>query len=229
MTLTFLLSKTKQFFSGLPKKQLLDSLIKLQEDFKRLSASYEVLKQENADLKNQLQKKKIEEVNKNTNKPSSKQAEWEGKATDSKEARSKKPSRKGKARKGAGNKAKQREPKKTVNAKVDVCEACDKSLKNRAPLTSTNTRIVEDIPQPPEETELVTIILEKKYCTACQRINTAKSERALPGVDIGLNATVLICYLWVALCLPFTKIMDYFDSFYGFKERSNNNCRFLIG
>jgi len=73
MTLTFLLSKTKQFFSGLPKKQLLDSLIKLQEDFKRLSASHEVLKQENADLKNQLQKKKIEEVNKNTNKPSSKQ------------------------------------------------------------------------------------------------------------------------------------------------------------
>ncbi len=224
MTLTSILSKTKQFFSGRTKKQLLDSLMKLQNDFKNLDARYEALQQENAELKAQLQKQKIEDVNKATNKPSSKQAEWEDKNTTD----SKKRSRKRKARKGAGNKAKRREPETTEKAKVEACESCDKSLKNKPPLMSTNERIVEDIAEPPEETELVRIILEKKYCNTCQRINTAKSERALPGADIGLNATVLICYLWVALCLPFTKIKDYLDSFYGFKLSTSGLSKHVI-
>ena len=44
---------------------------------------------------------------------------------------------------------------------------------------------------------------EKKYCADCQEVITAKSDLALPGADIGINATVLVCYLWVAICLPF--------------------------
>jgi len=63
---------------------------------------------------------------------------------------------------------------------VNACEACGKNLKNKTPLSTSNERIVEDIPEPPEETELVKIIQEKKYCNTCQRVNTAKSDRALP-------------------------------------------------
>jgi transposase len=37
----------------------------------------------------------------------------------------------------------------------------------------------------------------------------------LPGADIGLNASVLVGYLWVALCLPYTKIKDYLKAFFG--------------
>ena len=29
------------------------------------------------------------------------------------------------------------------------------------------------------------------------------------------NSLILICYLWVALCLPFTKIKDYLKAFFG--------------
>ncbi len=207
MTLTSILSKTKQFFSGLTKNQLLGSLMKLQKDFKNLAACYETLKQENAELKAQLQKNKIENVNKAANKPSSKQAEWEDKQTPASATTDpKKRSRKRKYRKGAGNKAKSHEPEKIEIAKVDACSVCGKSLKNKAPLSTNNERIIEDIPEPPEETALVKVIQEKKYCNTCQQVNTAKSMRALPGADMGLNATVLMCYLWVVLCLPFTKV-----------------------
>ncbi len=231
MTLTFILSKTKQFFAKLGKKQLLDSLSILQEEFKNLSSRHDALKQKYTALETELQKKKIEEVNKNTNKPSSKKAEWEDKSTNgSKKSNSSgsKQRRKGKARKGAGNQQKPRDPDKMVKARVDTCEECHQSLKNTPPLTSSNERIVEDIPEPPEKTEIVKIILEKKYCNTCQRVNTAKSERALPGADIGLNATVLICYLWVALCLPFTKIMDYLESFYGYKLSTSGLSKHVI-
>ncbi len=110
---------------------------------------------------------------------------------------SKKRSRIKKSRKVAGNRAKLREPETIEKIEVEVCETCDESLKNKAPLMSTSEHIVEDILEPPEEAELVRIILEKKYCNTCQRVNTAKSKRALPGADIGLNAAVLICCLWV--------------------------------
>jgi len=231
MTLKSILSKTRQFFSALIKKAVLDALMKLQKDFKDLDARYKALKQENAELKAQLQKKKIEDVNKIANKPSSKHPEWDktgAKPTTANNTPPKKSSRKRQARKGAGNKAKLREPEKTEKAKVDACEDCGKSLKNKAPLPTSNERLIEDIPEPPEETEFVKIIQEKKYCNTCQRVNTAKSERALPGADIGLNASVLMCYLWVALCLPFTKIMDYFDSFYGFKLPTTGLSKHVI-
>jgi len=56
------LSKAKQFFSGRTKRQLLDSLIKLQKCFKTLEAIYKAFNQKNAELKVQLQNKKIEDV-----------------------------------------------------------------------------------------------------------------------------------------------------------------------
>jgi len=59
-------------------------------------------------------------------------------------------------------------------------------------------------------------------------VTTAKSERAMPGADIGLNATILICYLWVALCLPFTKIMDYLGSFYGLTVSTSGLSKHVI-
>jgi hypothetical protein len=75
---------------------------------------------------------------------------------------------------------------------------CGKDLSDQAPLDSTNERVIEDIPDPPEETSVKLVTQQKKYCADCQQVITAKSDLALPGADIGLNATVLACYLWVA-------------------------------
>ena len=50
----------------------------------------------------------------------------------------------------------------------------------------------------------------------------------IPKADIGLNATILICYLWVAICLPFTKIQDYLKAFYGLKISTSGLSRHVI-
>jgi Transposase IS66 family len=51
---------------------------------------------------------------------------------------------------------------------------------------------------------------------------------ALPKADIGLNSTILICYLWVALCLPFTRIRDYLKAFFGKDISTSGLSRHVI-
>jgi len=206
-------------------------IVQLKKDFSRLDARYQKLEQENAELKAQLQKQKIIEVNKQTNKPSSKKAEWEkptSNKSDSNQDNQKKTTRKRKARKGAGNQSKNCTPDQIEQAKVETCDRCGKNLKNKPVLGSTNEHTIEDIPEPAEKTEIIKVVKEKKYCSACKHVTTAKSERAMPGADIGLNTTVLICYLWVALCLPFTKIMDYLGSFYGLTLSTSGLSKHVI-
>ncbi|MCP4625361.1 MAG: hypothetical protein GY850_17845, partial [bacterium] len=154
MSIKDILLATYIALSKLFKNKLLKALQSLREKYVELEETITQLKAENAKLKEQLKSAKIKSVNKNANKPSSKQAEWE--------------------EKGVGN-----------------------------------DRIIEDIPDPIEKPEIIKVVQEKKYCADCQKVITAKSESALPKADIGLNATILICYLWVAICLPFTKIQDY--------------------
>ena len=100
-------------------------------------------------------------------------------------------------------------------AAVDNCSLCGKDLSDQKVLESSNGRIIEDIPDVIERPEVIKVEQEKKYCPDCKEVITAKSELALPKADIGLNSTILICYLWVALCLPFTRIRDYLKAFFG--------------
>jgi transposase len=220
MTLKSILSSTKKLLFNLSKVKVIELLMQLQKDYKKLEL-------ENAELKAQLQKKKVEEVNKIANKPSSKHAEWEKITPINKSLKNKKPGKR-KARKGSGNKIKENLSSKVETEKVDICNNCGKNLKNSQVLNSKNKHTVEDILEPVETTEIITIIKEKKYCNGCQQVTTAKSKRALPGADIGLNATVLICYLWVSLCLPFTKIANYLASFFGLKISTSGLSKHVI-
>jgi hypothetical protein len=111
---------------------------------------------------------------------------------------------------------------------VDECDLCGKDLRDKQALKSTNERIIEDIPDPVEETLVVKTIQEKKYCDDCQHVVTAKSEQALPGADIGLNTSVLVCYLWVALCLPYTRIKDYLNAFFGLEISTSGMSSHVI-
>ena len=210
------------FFLGLTKKKLIDIILSLREEYRKAQAQIKKLKganiklkEENAKLKEELKQHKIKGVNSAANKPSSKQAEWEDKASkmDQNNEDKKKNKRTRKPRAGAGNKAKNRHPDRTQTATVDQCDLCGKDLRDKETLESGNERIIEDIPDPVEKTDIVKIIQEKRYCDECKQVITAKSELALPGADIGLNASVLIGYLWVALCLPYTKIKDYLKAF----------------
>ena len=215
-------------FLGLTKKKLIDIIMSLRDEYteaqaqiKQLKGDIIKLKGENTQLKEQLKQQQIKAVNHAANKPSSKQAEWEAKGNQTEQhdadaaKNKKKKKRTRKPRAGAGNQAKHRKPDRTETATVDECDLCGKDLRDKQALASTNERLVEDIPDPEEKTEVIKIIQEKKYCDDCQHVVTAKSEQALPGADIGLNASVLICYLWVALCLPYTRIKDYLNAFFG--------------
>jgi transposase len=229
MNIKDILSATYIALAKLSKNKLLKAIQSLREKYLELEEKITNLKEENEKLKDELKKGKIKSVNKNANKPSSKQAEWDekgvgndGKGKKKRKGRGKKP------RQGAGNRAKNVEPNRTEKATVDECSLCGKDLTDQAPLESSNERIIEDIPDVVEKPDIIKIEQEKKYCDDCKQVITAKSELALPKADIGLNSTILICYLWVALCLPFTKIQDYLKTFFGLKISTSGLSRHVI-
>jgi transposase len=213
------------------KTRLVKTILILRERYLELEAQNKHLQEEITKLKEQLEQDKIKATNKQANKPSSKQAEWEKgppEGDDKGEGKKKRKRGKRKGRKGAGNRAKNLKPKETATAKVDNCNLCGKDLSEQPPLESSNERIIEDIPDIPEEPVITLVTQEKKYCDDCQAVITAKSDLALPKADIGLNATVLACYLWVALCLPYTKIKEYIGTYYKLGVSTSGLSRHVI-
>ncbi len=182
MSIKTILVAGYSFFLGLTKKKLIEVILRLREAYtkaqaqiKKLKAKNAKLQDENAKLKDELKQHKIKGVNRTANKPSSKQAEWEdkgGKQNQNNKDKNKKHTRKPRA--GAGNQAKQRDPDRTETATVDQCDRCVKELRDKPALASRNERIIEDITDPVEKTEVINIIQEKKYCDDCKQVITAK-------------------------------------------------------
>ncbi len=206
--------------AGLPKKKLVEIIETLRNAYRSLLADNRRLKEKNEELEKKLKEhevlkteEKIKEVNKKSNRPSSKQAEREMKGVGN-DGKGKKRGRGKKGRKGAGNRPKGKKATKKERAKVEKCANCGKDLGQAPPLKSTNKRIVEDIPGSPMETEVTEIEQEKKYCPDCQKVTTAKTGLALPKADIGLNTTVHLVYLWISMCLPFTRMAAYFTTIF---------------
>jgi len=229
MTIKEVLSASYIALSKLTKKKLLRALQSLREKYIELEKKINEVEAENAKLKEEVKSLKIKSVNKDANRPSSKQPEWEEKGVGNDGKGKKKGRGRGKApRKGAGNRAKKKKPNRTEKATVEECYLCGKDLSEQQPLESTNDRIIEDIPDTVEKLEIISVKQEKKYCNDCKEVITAKSDLALPKSDIGLSATILICYLWVALCLPFTKIKEYLKTFFGLKISTSGLSRHVI-
>lgn len=229
MKLEDILQADQSVFRDLPKSQLIDCIIELRAAYTKVQAQQQALSEENAKLREAIQQQSIKEVNSKANQPSSKQAEWEEKPNgENPDKKKKKKKRARKPRAGAGNTAKNRQPDREEVATLDQCDLCGKDLSKKDALESSNERVIEDIPDPLETTEVVKVVQEKKYCDDCQQIITAKSDLALPGADIGLNASVLICYLWVALCLPYPKIKDYLSSFFGLDISTSGLSKHVI-
>ncbi len=229
MNIKAILSTTYTALSKLSKNRLLRAIQSLREKYIKLEEKNNELEAENEKLKEEIKKNKIKSVNSNANKPSSKQPEWDKKGVGNDGKGKKKGKGRGKKpRKGAGNRPKNVEPDRTEKATVDRCNLCGKDLTGQDPLESSNERIIEDIPDIVERPEVIKAEQEKKYCPDCKEVITAKSELALPKADMGLNSTILICYLWVALCLPFTKIKDYLKTFFGKDISTSGLSRHVI-
>ena len=229
MDIKYILSATFAILSKWSKSKLLRAFEYLRDQYIALEQKTNELEAENAKLKEQIKSEKIKTVNQKANQPSSKQPEWDekGVGNDGK-GKKKRKGRGRKPRKGSGNRRKHVEPTRTEKATVDECSLCGKDLSEHPPLESSNERIIEDIPEAIEKPDIIKVVQEKKYCDDCKEVITAKSELALPKADIGLNATILICYLWVAVCMPFTKIQDYLKAFYGLKISTSGLSRHVI-
>jgi len=229
MNLKEISETTFNMFFRWRKAKLAKALVDLRDKYLQLHSKVKHLEQENARLSKQIEHEKIKDTNRKANKPSSKEAEWE-KGTSENNDKGKKKRKRGKrkGRKGSGNRPKDLKPSRKSTATVDKCDLCGKDLSDKAPLESTNERIIEDIPDLPEEPIITLVTQEKKYCDECQEVITAKSDLALPKADIGINATVLICYLWVALCLPYTKIKEYLWTYFKLSVSTSGLSRHVI-
>jgi len=203
MSLKSIITSTLAFLLGLSKRKLVDIIDKLRTRYVSLLSEHEALESKYKDLEAELKrykalerKEKEKEVNRQSNKPSSKQAEWEGKGVGN-DGKGKRKGRGRKGRKGAGNRPK------------------NKVITRHPALSSKNTRIIEDIPPAPAEPQVIEVVQEKKYCKNCQHVTTASSHLAMPNSDIGINSTVKIVFLWVATGMPFTRIREYLHNFFG--------------
>jgi len=214
MSFKTIISTTLQYFFGLPKKKLVGIIDELRQRYKLLSIENEQLKAEIETLKSASTEAKIKSVNKQSNQPSSKQAEWEKKGVGN-DGKGKRRKRGKKGRKGAGNKSKDKPITKQTDAKVENCSNCGKDLSTVSSLVSSKTRIIEDIIDTPIAVQVIAVVQEQKYCIRCQKVTTARTDLALPGADIGLNTTVHLVYLWISMCLPFTRIATYLTTVFG--------------
>lgn len=221
--------KIKYFFE-LTMIALMEALGQLRKKYQELEKQNKEQREEIIRLKAKLEKIKIKSINLEANKPSSKQPEWDkkGVGNDGKGNQSKGKGRGRKARKGAGNRRKDKKVTRTIKATVDNCDNCDRDLTEVPALQSINERIVEDIPDIVQETLIIRIEQEKKCCPDCKEVITAKSVLALPKSDIGLNASVLICYFWVALSMPLTRTRDYLQAFFTLKLSTSGLSKHVI-
>ena len=120
------------------KAKLSKALIELRDEYIRSQNRVNQLEKEITQLREKLEQGNIKDTNKQVNKPSSKQAEWEKGSGAGKDKGKKKPrGRKPKQRKGAGNRPKNQTPNREETATVDQCDLCGKDLSDQKPLNPT--------------------------------------------------------------------------------------------
>jgi transposase len=206
-----------------------------------LQGEIKKLKTEKESLKQELEKQKILEINTTANQPSSKKPEWEkegskeessdGKGTQKTKKLAKKKKRrrkKRKKRKGCGNKKKvELIPDSTHHNTLNECSCCGEDL-SQCDVIDSNSRIIEDIVPPAEKTIVTEEIQERKWCPNCKKLRTAKSEKALPGSDFGINTVVLAAYCWVVCSLSLPNIQSYLNSFMTLKISTGGISKALI-
>jgi transposase len=207
-----------------PKSQLLEMLMLVRNQLLQERQSH---RQDMAQLRERLAQEvrerdqaKQREINQTVNQPSSKKPEWD-KAPSPKRRRTRQ-----RARPGAGNRPKP-EPDVLNENPLLQCPDCGTDLRER-PVLETPSRIVEDIAPPPEKTIVSKELQQRKWCPSCHAVVSSRSQRALPKSDIGLQASVLIAYLWVVVAISLPGIVAYLRAFFRLILSTAGVSRMLI-
>jgi len=197
---------------------------------KRQSNELKRLERENERLKKELEKKKEAKLNSEVNQPSSKKPEWDKDGNPKRKLTGGKKKRKRgkKKRKGSGNSKKTTlVPSEENHTVLSECPECGEDLSNQDVIEET-TRVVEDVVLPKEETVISKETGERKWCPICLKVVSSRSEKALPGSDIGLQATVLMCYLWIVSSLSLPSIQKFIQSFMSMKLSTSGISKLMI-
>lgn len=212
--------------SNSSKKKLVHMVLVLQFELQALSASSTM---EVAALKGKIHEYEAEvakltenNINGTVNQPSSKQPEFKKDTGPKKKKRKKQRC----ARKGAGNRPKA-VPDLVNENKLICCPTCQTDLTHQ-PVIETVSRIVEDIPPPPEKTTLSEEVQERKWCPTCEQVVSAVSETALPRSDIGLRALTLVAYLWVVSAISLPGIAAFLKSFFRLRLSTAGLSKMMI-
>lgn len=154
---------------------------------------------------------KNKEINKAVNKPSSKKPEWDKDGNPNRGK--KKPKGKRTKRAGCGNRSKSTLiPEGTNHTELNTCPDCATDLSDQQG-KQKSSRIVEDIEPPRKNTRVTDETVETKWCPKCKKMVSSKTEKALPGSDIGIHAMIEMAYLWVMCSLSLPNIQAFFNNF----------------
>jgi len=210
----------------LTKAELIDIILdlpvglhrRLQEKDRRIAELTKQLAQRQGEIDQAKAAQKRKDINRRVNQPTSKKPEWDKEGNPKPKGQKHKKGKTGaqgkrKKRDGCGNRRKSGlAPDQTHFIPLETCPLCSTDLADK-PGRPNNGRIVEDTAPPTEKTILCEEVTESKWCGQCKQMVSSASERALPGSDIGLNATIEMAWLWVMCALSFPKIRDYFIGF----------------
>jgi hypothetical protein len=189
--------------------------LRLEEKGNRIAELSEPLARVQREHDEESNGRKIGDINQHVHEPSSKKPEWDkdGNPKPPKNRRKKKR----KKRPGCGNGRKSNVVPDEINEiPLDACPCCGSDLQDREG-TKRPGRIVEDIAPPAEKTSVSEEITQSKWCPKCKKMVSSKTEKALPGSDIGLNATIEMAYLWVMSAWSLPRIQDVVRSFQALK------------
>lgn len=196
--------------------------LRLEEKEERIAELTEQLARVQREHDEESSGRKIGDINQHVNEPSAKKPEWD------KDGNPKPPKNRRKRRPGCGNGRKSNVvPDETNDIPLDACPCCGTDLRDRQG-TKRPGRIVEDIAPPEEKTTVSEEITQSKWCPKCKKMVSSRTQRALPGSAIGLNATIEMVYLWVMSALSLPRIQGVVRSFQALKLSTAGISKMMI-
>lgn len=212
-----LLGLEKATLTTMPKSQIIGVFCELRDAYvletEEKTNQISALKQEVVALRQEKADQKSRKINLEVHQPTSKKPEWDKDGNPKKTGEKYGRTKKRKKQPGCGNEDKSNvQPEETNYISLNQCPGCGKDLSQQEGAAAL-PRIVEDIVPPQEKTLISAEIEETKWCSGCRTMVSSKTEKALPGSDIGLNAVIEMAYLWVMCALSLPNIQAFFRCF----------------
>jgi len=100
-----------------------------------------------------------------------------------------------------------------IDLEPEICPDCNRPLKGK--VLEVRERVVEDIKPPKPYNKKYN--LHRKWCPHCKKMVEPKPRDVLPNCRFGIFLMIFITYLKYGLRMPYNKMAELLDKFYGIK------------